>query len=189
MKAVYQTDASGVLISTVLADESPLEPGVWLTPAGCVDVPPPTIPPGNRARWVGGAWVLEAAPVSPDQTPAVTVAPTPDDLRSHAASVRFAVETGGVTVGAATIDTGRDSQSMIAGALAYVQASEAASVEFKAASGWVTLSAGEVKAIALAVGAHVQACFAAERDIDEAIAAGSVTSREQIDAWPWPGAA
>lgn len=119
-------------------------------------------------------------------TPPAAAAPTPADLRSHAASVRFAVETGGVSVGGAAIDTSRDSQAMIAGALAYVRASEAASVEFKAASGWVTLSAGEVKAIALAVAGHVQACFATERAIDDAIAAGTITTREQIDAWPWP---
>ena len=35
--------------------------------------------------------------------------------------------------------------------------------------------------IALAVGAHVQAAFAVERDVDAAIAAGSVTTIEQID--------
>lgn len=112
----------------------------------------------------------------------VPAPPTPADLRAHAATRRFERETAGVVIEGVTVDTSRDSQSMIAGALAYVQASEAAAVEFKATSGWVTLSANEVKAIALAVAAHVQRCFAAERAIDDAIAAGSVTTYAQIDA-------
>lgn len=106
---------------------------------------------------------------------------TPDDLRSYAATLRFKVETGGIVVGEATIDTSRDSQSMIAGALAYVQASGASSVEFKASSGWITLSAEQVRAIALSVAAHVQRCFAAERAADEAIDAGTVTAFAEID--------
>lgn len=108
--------------------------------------------------------------------------PSTADLRAHAAVRRFAVETGGIVVGSATIDTSRDSQSMIAGALAYVQASGAATVEFKAASGWVTLSAEQVRTIALAVAAHVQRCFAAERAADEAIDAGTVSTFTEIDA-------
>jgi hypothetical protein len=112
----------------------------------------------------------------------VPTSPTADDLRTHAAARRYAVETGGLVVGDATIDTSRSSQSMIAGAVGYMQASGAASVEFKAASGWTTLSADEILNIALAVAAHVQRCFAAERAVDEAIAAGSVTTYAQIDA-------
>ena len=63
----------------------------------------------------------------------------------------------------------------------YVQAFGAMTVPFKARSGWVDLSADQIRAIALAVGAHVQAAFAVERDVDAAIAAGSVTTIEQID--------
>lgn len=118
-----------------------------------------------------GGWSLPSA-----------AAPTADDLRAYAASRRFMIETRGIVVGAATIDTSRNSQSMIAGALAYVQASDAASVDFKAASGWTTLSVAEVKTIALAVAGHVQRCFAAERAADEAIDAGTVTTFDEIDS-------
>lgn len=110
------------------------------------------------------------------------------DLIAYAAAKRFAVETGGILVGGAKVATDRDSQAMIGNAFAYVTASGAASVRFKAASGWVTLSADQIKGLALAVGAHVQAAFAAEDDLDAAINGSppTVTTTAQIDAAPWP---
>lgn len=62
MKTVSQLDARGYFVSTVEADESPLELGVYLIPGGAVDAPAPTIPEGQRALW-RGAWVLEAIPL------------------------------------------------------------------------------------------------------------------------------
>lgn len=67
-KIVCQLDDDGYLTGLTAADESPLEPGVWLYPARSVDAEPPSIPDGHRARWVGGAWVVAAppAPAEPD---------------------------------------------------------------------------------------------------------------------------
>lgn len=107
--------------------------------------------------------------------------PSTMELISYAATRRYSVETGGIQVDGVQIDTTRDSQAMISGALAYVQTSGATSVEFKAASGWITLSAEQVKAIALAVAAHVQRCFSAERIADEAITSGALTTFDQLD--------
>ncbi|WP_022722935.1 DUF4376 domain-containing protein [Rhodopseudomonas sp. B29] len=106
------------------------------------------------------------------------------DLASYAAARRYTKEIGGIVVSGMSIDTSRESQSMIANAYSYVQASNAESVRFKAASGWVTMSADQIKAIALAVGAHVQAAFKIESDLADGIAAfpPTITSREQIDA-------
>jgi hypothetical protein len=61
MKQVCQLDFDGYFIGTTIADESPLEPGVLLFPAGTVDAPAPTIPEGKRAKWDGG-WVIEDIP-------------------------------------------------------------------------------------------------------------------------------
>ncbi len=116
------------------------------------------------------------------------VAPEAGQLRAYAASRRYAVETGGLTVDGATIATDRDSQSLISGAYAYVQAASVTTVSFKSQSGWLTLTAEEIKTIALAVGNHVQACFAAERSVDDAIGSGSITTYAQIDAAAWPTA-
>lgn len=61
-KIVFQTNHELVLIGTCLADESPLEPGVWMIPGGCVELEPPEIPPGKRARYSSGSWVIEPVP-------------------------------------------------------------------------------------------------------------------------------
>jgi hypothetical protein len=59
MKTVYQYDRSGLYVGETVADESPLEPGVWLMPALTVDVPPPTgFQEGQWPRWNGTAWAL-----------------------------------------------------------------------------------------------------------------------------------
>jgi hypothetical protein len=59
MKTVYQYDRSGLYVGETVADESPLEPGVWLMPALTVDVPPPTeFQKEQWPRWNGAAWVL-----------------------------------------------------------------------------------------------------------------------------------
>ncbi|MBY9749916.1 hypothetical protein ISH47_31935 [Pseudomonas aeruginosa] len=55
---VYQTNALGLYVGPTDADESPLEPGVFLIPAGCVQLAPPKEPKGKRARWTGSDWEL-----------------------------------------------------------------------------------------------------------------------------------
>ncbi|BAV77770.1 tail fiber assembly protein [Pseudomonas chlororaphis subsp. aurantiaca] len=57
-KSVYQTSPLGVFSGISEADESPLEPGVFLIPAGCVEVPPPLIPENKAAHWNGEGWQL-----------------------------------------------------------------------------------------------------------------------------------
>jgi len=123
--------------------------------------------------WDGGAF---AAPVLPVATAA--------DLVAYAAARRYAVETGGVDVKGVRVATDRDSQSMVANAFAGMQASGVASVKFKATSGWIDLSADQLKAVALAVFAHVQACFVAEDACDAGIHAGppTITTFADIDA-------
>jgi hypothetical protein len=59
---VYQTDNQGFYLGPVQADESPLEAGVFLIPAGCVEEEPPTFSGNERPRWEGGRWVLETIP-------------------------------------------------------------------------------------------------------------------------------
>lgn len=63
MKTVYQTDSAGHFVCEVQADESPLERGVFLIPAGCVEeAPPADVPAGQWPRWNGTAWDLVAMP-------------------------------------------------------------------------------------------------------------------------------
>lgn len=58
-KTVYQTNHLGLYVGPVEAEESPLEPGVFLIPGGCVEVSPPTdIQAFKAACWTGNAWQL-----------------------------------------------------------------------------------------------------------------------------------
>ncbi|KIQ61093.1 hypothetical protein [Pseudomonas fluorescens] len=57
-KIVYQTDHLGLFVAEVTADESPLEPGVYMIPGGCVEIPPPAVPEHKAAWWSGQAWQL-----------------------------------------------------------------------------------------------------------------------------------
>jgi len=61
MKQVIQLDANDYFVGFAVADESPLEPGVYLIPGGCIEAETPTVPEGQRAKW-DGAWVFEDIP-------------------------------------------------------------------------------------------------------------------------------
>lgn len=65
----YQFNSSGLFIGTTDADESPMEPGVFLLPSRCTFVAPPeTIPDGKVPRWNGTSWdavTTNAAAVDP----------------------------------------------------------------------------------------------------------------------------
>lgn len=65
MKQVSQLDFDGVFLGATMAQESPAEAGVFLLPAGAVDVSPPEVPPGYRARWADGQWAFEILPDPP----------------------------------------------------------------------------------------------------------------------------
>ncbi len=60
-KTVVQLDKDGFYVGTTIADESPLEPGVYLLPRDTIDEPIPEPMPGKRAKWVG-EWVYEEPP-------------------------------------------------------------------------------------------------------------------------------
>lgn len=57
-KNVYQTNHLGLYVGPAMADESPLEPGVFLMPGGCVEMAPPEAPQGKIQQWNGKRWQL-----------------------------------------------------------------------------------------------------------------------------------
>lgn len=71
---VYQTDDNGVLTGHTVADPSPLEDGVWLIPAGCVQEAPPPFTEGTIPVWTGSGWVVKnlPPPEAPPDTPPLT---------------------------------------------------------------------------------------------------------------------
>lgn len=59
----YQYDRAGLYQGETEADESPLEPGVYLLPARCTFVAPPAeVPEGRWPRFNGHAWELANRP-------------------------------------------------------------------------------------------------------------------------------
>lgn len=78
-KTVSQLDDDGYFVCAVLADASPLEPGVYLLPRGAVDrAPPAVVEPGKRYRVWGAGWRGEALPVVQEDLPPV---PTAEQVR------------------------------------------------------------------------------------------------------------
>ena len=68
-KLISQLDFNGYFIGPVMADESPLEPGVYHIPFGAVDATPPCVPAGKRAKFSENHFILEDAPAIQEQPP------------------------------------------------------------------------------------------------------------------------
>lgn len=75
MKTVSQLNAAGYFTGPVIADESPLEPGVYLIPGGAIDVEPPNIPAGKVALRQGNSWVFVLPPEPEEEAPPVDGVP------------------------------------------------------------------------------------------------------------------
>lgn len=75
-KIVYQTDHFGWYVGKSIADESPLEPGVFHIPAGCFEDAPPEGPyeEGLWPKRVGSGWALKSRVVEAEPTPAEKLA-------------------------------------------------------------------------------------------------------------------
>ena len=83
-----------------------------------------------------------------------------------------------------------DDQNRVTSVIANAQLAGVDSMDFKAESGWVTLSLDQVRGIAAAVALHVHACYAAERAHHVAIAAASDAELYGYDinaGWPSNG--
>lgn len=134
------------------------------------------------------AWRLEA--LGDDAVVERTAAARAELLQAVTAR-RWEVETGGITLpNGVRIATSTADQNRIATVISTASLAGVQTVEFKSASGWVTLTLDEVRGIAAAIAIHVQACFAAERAHHEAIAAAGLPALMGYDVHAsWPGMA
>lgn len=105
----------------------------------------------------------------------------PPDLPGYTAERRWQLEVGGITVNGMPVDTSRESQALIHGAFSLAQINAEASFRFKAGDVFLTLNSAQIIAIGQAVAEHVQACFAWEAGVLEAISAGEISSEAGID--------
>lgn len=126
-----------------------------------------------RALLQGGSYPIEAY-----------AEPIPDAaaLRAYSATARWRKENGGMTIGGLTVATDDRSKALIQGAYLQAQRDPAFTAQWKTSSGsFVTISAAEIEAVALAVAAHIQACFAKEAEVVQAIDDDIIDSFAQID--------
>lgn len=100
------------------------------------------------------------------------------------ANLRWQQEIGGVTLpDGVRILTTREAQAQLAGAVtALTEGHVTPPIEWKAASGWVDLSAESLRAASRIVARHVQASFASERKVARYIGAEGVTARATLRA-------
>lgn len=157
----------------------------------CLHEQPPAYDPLTHTLAFDGVELVEGA-----YHARYTLAPLPAeqvraDLMDAATSKRWDVMTGGVTLpGGISVGTTIDDQNRVTSVIANAQLAGVESMDFKAESGWVTLSLDQVRGIAAAVALHVHACYAAEHAHHDAIAAASDVELYDYDintGWPSNG--
>lgn len=75
MKIYHYIAETGIFYAEGLADESPLEPGVFLIPAHATTVAPPEVTEPEIAVFRDGEWSIEILPPPPEPEPAPEPAP------------------------------------------------------------------------------------------------------------------
>lgn len=114
-------------------------------------------------------------------TPTVTLESTKKDKLAEIAAWRYQRETSGVRFNGTTIATDRQSQAQVTSAFISLSQGLVQSVQWKGEDGvWVTLNLPEITAIAGAVAAHVQGCFADESAYADQV--NACTTIDQVNA-------
>ncbi|BCM83593.1 DUF4376 domain-containing protein [Methylobacterium indicum] len=150
------------------------EPHLDRYPAGAVAVPLDAALVAQGVwlgwRWQGGAFV-------DPRVPAV-------DLIAYAADARWRIEVGGTTWNGFPVATDDRSKTLVSGELQAIDLAERKDGEpFKFADGvFRPLSNADMQAVAVAMRAHVKRSFGALYAVGAGIAAGTVTTAEQVDA-------
>lgn len=133
-------------------------------------VPVATVGEAKDPTYYDHAEVLAGATLTITSTPR-PLAAIKAALAERIAASRYEREIAGIVAGGIHIATDRQSQAMLSGAVQIVGRNPAALIDWKGQEGWAQIDKSTVEAIADAVGAHVQACFSAERARHEALAA------------------
>lgn len=104
-KIVAQIGADGYLVGPTRADESPLEPGVYLIPGGAIDKAlPAEMKPGKRYWPLEDGWREEdmPAPLEPDREQLLAAAQAQRDSLLQYATLRASPLQDAVDLGIAT---------------------------------------------------------------------------------------
>jgi len=99
------------------------------------------------------------------------------------AQSRYTAETAGITVSGVKIKTDRESQALITGAALQALQDPTYTCNWKTENGFVTLTAEQIQAVAVAVRQHVQACFDREAVLIEQIK--NATTQAELEEIQW----
>lgn len=150
---------------------------------------------------VGSRWIAVDPSTLPTDSPpdrwivnwstgAITIANRDaSELVAYAANKRWRVETGGCSGGDGQIvNTDRDSQTKLLAEMVSIGAGLRADPSgWKMRDGFAMLSNTQMLSVIGLARAHVATAFAVEVALSAGIAAGTITTFEQIDAANWPG--
>lgn len=143
--------------------------------------------PGQR---IATETVIEEDQVSIVQTAVdIDLTDLKAQMQAQVRELRWQHETGGIMVGEVPIRTDEKSQAKIAGAVSLFDNDPTLlSVAWEAQPGlFATLDEATVRAVGVAVGRHIQACFARSKELCEAIAAAdreALLALDLTEGWP-----
>ena len=103
--------------------------------------------------------------------------------KQEIAAARYAAEIAGVTVGGVVVRTDRESQALITGAALKATQDAEYVCTWKSESGFVTLDAATVLAVADAVRTHVQTCF--DTEYAKCVQIDAAQTVEDVEAVVW----
>lgn len=106
------------------------------------------------------------------------------DAKAVIAARRYTEETRGITVNGISINTERDSQNLINGAVVSSLLDPSYTCNWKTPDGFQVLDADTLKAVGVAVRAHVQACFDREAALLDMLERGTYKEYLLDKGWP-----
>lgn len=184
MNIYHYHPETGEFTGVGMADESPLEPGVWIVPGHATMAEPPVPVAGQVRRFVSGSWEYSAAtvedpPLDPEYEPA---------LEEVKAGKLAAINAGkNAALDGGFLHDGTLFDSDYKARLAYLELAlklgqnPTYSTGWKASSGnWVTMDAALFAALQPTYEAHIQACFAWQAAREMEVAAAETV--EEVEA-------
>lgn len=133
-------------------------------------------------------WALTAIQVKDDLTAQreaddLAAYNSPEGKKERIAQKRWEVETGGIVLNNMEIDTSRQSQALLTGAVTAAQIDPTITVKWKLGNGSIVMDKAQLEAVAMSVRNHIQACFDREIELIEAVDAGTYTEAMLEQGW------
>ena len=186
MQIYHYHPVTGLLLQEGIADESPLEPGVFLIPAYSTNLKPPPAQDGKLIIFNGELWQ--------EVVPPEVVEPPPPSISELAAAKLEAIQAekirvrdGGVLVDGVLFDTDKPAMDAYTRTMVFLYSQNAAATipAWKASCGvWVEMTLALLESIVPVAAANETAVFvwqeARELEVAAAVAADSIEALQAV---------